>query len=488
MYHVMIVQFKHETNTFKPEPTGIEDYRKRNLVFGSDIMTWFAGVREEMGGFLDGLQGSDVDIIAPVAANAIPGGRVETAVFDFVWQKIRAAVEKNPVIDGVLFCMHGAMVTEEFEDGEGEMLERLRCLIGMEAPVFVTLDLHANVTQKMLQNATALFPCDYYPHVDFYEKGYKAAKIMLDTLKGKVFPVMNSRQLPMINGTIPTCTGLMSHIVEKFQSYRDNPKVLDTSIAHGFHCADIYEAGTTVIVVTDREEEYGRKIVDEIAGCMWNNRERLQKRLFTIDEALEIANRTEDHFYVFADGGDNPGGGAPADGTILLKELLDRDVQDAALAVICDPEAVKEAEAAGPGEELDLMLGAKKCPEFMGKPVSCHAYVRSISDGVFTYKCAMGKGGKDRLGKTAVLRIKGVEVIVCSNRVQPRDMEIFRACGIDPYDKKILCVKSSVHYRASFQEEAVECLDLDIPGLSPQKVIPENYINVKRPVYPIDDI
>lgn len=489
--NIMIAEFMHETNTFHTQKTELSDFAGYEYLTGRKVIPHFHHVKNEMGGFLDVLDkyADEVAVISGPAAQATPGGTVKQDVYDTFLADLKSAVGQAPKLDGVLFAMHGAMVTEQFEDGEGEMLEELRKLVGEKIPVFVTLDLHAAITEKMVKYATALFPCDYYPHTDIYDKGVLAAELMMKTLKGEIHPVMKAVKLKMIFPIMPTTLSPMKELSDKCIAMRGQNGILSTSVTHGFLCADTSVLGACALAVTDGDEKLALAAAEKLAKAVWEKRNELKREFYSTEEALEKieADDKNQGFYVLADITDNPGGGATGDGTHVLGHMLKRGVDNAAFASIYDPETVELAEKSGVGTTIHCHLGGKSAPKLVGEPIECEAYVKSLSDGTIIYKGVMDHGGRMSTGKTAVLVIDGIQVIVTSKRLQPRDIEIFRANGIEPKDKRIIVTKSSVHYRASYEPEAIGCFDVEEPGIMPQRPESIRYEKVSRPVYPLDE-
>ena len=491
MKNIVIAEFKHETNRFCPIPANETAYRNRNLIFGEEIFSYFKGVKNEIGGFLDVFRDREgFQLIPAIAGNAMPSGPVTMDMFYMARDKILEAIRSVDHVDGVLLSLHGAMVLEEFEDGEGLLLETVRNEVGPDVPIIVSLDLHVNMTKRMQKNGTAFFVYDYYPHTDMYDTGVAAAEAMYATLSGKVKPVMRWYKMPFLQPCLPTADPVIKKYVDMAQEMRQRPGVLRVNICSGFFQADIEEMGVAVIAVTDDDAQLAQDLADELGKAIWADRANLRRRLYTADEAIDevLASAEGEGPFVLADVADNPGAGGSADTPHLLRRLIERDVQNVAYAIICDPEAVIAAEKAGVGNMVTVSLGGKTRPDICGEPVVVEAYVKSISDGVYVNRDTMCQGLVNRLYKTAVLRIGGVEVIVSSNRVQPWDLEVYRSQGIMPQDKKVLVTKSTAHFRASFGTVAYKILDVEAPGLAPQDPKSLAYQHCPRPMYPLDEM
>ena len=489
MFNIILAQFKHETNTFSSKKTDFECFRSREYVEGEEILSYYAGTRSEMGGFLDVLAGEkDVHLVPSVAANAIPAGPVTADMWQRIRDMVLATIRETNRVDAVLLCLHGAMVTELSEDGEGDLLEEIRAAVGPQVPIMATLDLHANITQKMLTNCDVFCPYRGYPHADLYERGLEAAGILLRTLRGEIKPVMRWAKQPFLLAAVPTAMPVMNKHVKRAASFEQQPGVLSVSIGHGFFCADIEEAGLTTIAVTDNDPDRAQEIANALADGIWADRSLLQRRFYTPEEAIAQAEREQSWPVIFADVADNPGGGSTGDGTHLLRAMLNAGVKDAAVALICDPESVAAAARAGAGNTVHLWLGGKQCPEILGGPIECDAYVKLLHDGKYINDGPMGGGMPMDLQKSAVLVVDGIEVIVTCNVTQPYDVQIFRSHGIEPLRRKIIVVKSAVHFRAAFEPLAQKVYDIECPGLMPQNPKTMTYTHLRRPIYPLDEI
>jgi microcystin degradation protein MlrC len=487
---ILLGEFKHETNTFCSKKTGLEDFRSRSLKTGQEIVTFFSGTRVEVGGFLDACKASRLDVLPAVAANATPGGLVTEEAFRFVKEALlNKCKEEMGRYDGILLSLHGAMVTETSLDGEGDLLTALREVIGKNIPIVATLDLHANVSQKMVSLANAFFPYKSYPHVDQYDRAYEAGMCMADCLSGKIRPLMRVRRLPIMISTLQTEQEPLRSFYAQIHKWEQDPKVIHVGLLHGFSWADTPDTGMSLLAVTDDDAELAEQILAEVSKDVLDRRASFGKHLTGINEAVEIAMNSASGPVILADLSDNPGGGGTADGTHILRKLIEMKAENVGLAIICDPETVGKAIASGVGTELDIFLGGKvEAREIYGDPIRTRARVKTITDGVFVNKGPMAGGVENHLGRTVVLQIGGIDVIVCEKRTQPWDPEIFRRMGIEPKGKKILVLKSSMHFRAAFGEFAQIIIEVEAPGLLSSNFGNFSYKNLRRPIYPLDDI
>jgi len=489
MFRIIIAEFKHETNTFSSQRTDFAAYRRSLYAIGDDLVSILTDTATEVGGMLDVLQDEpDVSLIPVVAANAIPAGPVAADVFEDVRDRLAGAIRAHAPVDGILLCLHGAMVTENSEDGEGDLLEAVRQAAGDGTWVMATLDLHANITQKMSRFANVLINYDYYPHADMVDRGREVAQFMLQTLRGEIHPVMVCKSVPIILPPLSTNEAVLRPFVDQMHAYEATPGVLTVSIAHGFLCADIHELGMTVVAVTDQDPEHATRIADELAARLWQDRHRLKPENMSVDEALDEAEKSAEGPVILADLTDNPGGGSPGDGTHILRAMIRRKVKNAAVALICDPESVASCVKAGVGQTVKLRLGGHIYPDLLGQPIECEAYVRLVSDGRYRNRGPMSGGVVVDLQKSAVVLIGGIEVIVTAQVTQPYDVEIFYAHGIDPVQKHLLLLKSTNHFKAAFGPIARRVLNVSVPGLLAQDPRSVDYQNCRRPIYPLDEM
>lgn len=490
MKTILTAEFRHETNRYAYGITDLQAYKQRNAVFGeAAVRQQFAGAENEMTGFDDYFADiPDYQVVPVLAMNASPGGVVAQSVWELVKDSLLEAIDQTPEIDGLLLCLHGAMVTEEMEDGEGELLQILRQRLGPDIPIIATLDLHANVTKKMMEYADAYFSYEYYPHTDLYETGKRAAQCMHWTLEGEIRPVMAYCKLDMMLPYMPTEDPSFAPFLAQAQGLRGAGRLIDVTICHGFFASDIYEQGVAVLAVADGDAELAQRTADDLGGQIFAARKQLRRNFYSPQEAVTKALRADRFPVVLADVSDNPGSGGSADATGLLRELIEKDAQNVAVAVIFDPETVQLAKVAGVENEITVQLGGKTAPEVTGGPVCCKAVVKALTDGKFRNQGKMWHGVLMNFGDCALLKIGGVQVIVCSVRAQPLDLEIYRHCGIAPEQMKILVVKSAAHFRASFGTIASQILDVQAPALAPQNPEMLPLSHSRRPIYPLDDI
>ena len=486
---------QHETNTFSNTPTTLADFvRDSNcgpeLAGGDVIFRRLSGTGSIHGGYIAGAEALGIELVPLLSAKAQPSGRVEQQTFDKMLGCFLDRLKAALPVDGVLLDLHGAMVTEDHEDAEGAFIAAVRELVGPDMPVVVTLDLHANITAQMAELSDVIIGFDTYPHVDMHERGEEAVRLLAAMIRGDVRPVQQYRQLPLMTMPPMQCTlrQPMQSLMGRVHEMEAEADVLTATVSMGFPFADITDAGVSILVTVDGDEALANAKADELAGWLWELRDDLQPQLTTIEDVIQFANEhPDDGLIVFADGSDNPGGGAPCDGTVALRALIDAGFEGGVVGVIADPETAAQANGAGVGQTIDVRLGAKTDDEH-GTPIEGQAYVRALCDGAFTYRGPMMRGIADSLGPTATLVIGGVEVVVSTHRRQLLDAELLRVAGIDPSSRRLLVVKSAVHFRADIGPLAAHIFDADTPGIHRPDFACFDYQRVRRPLYPLDDI
>ena len=473
----------HETNSFSSVPTTIDSFSK---MVGDDIFKYFGNTGTITGGFIDAADELNVELVPLLWSFATPSRRVEQDAYETLKSEFLDRLAGTGEIDGVALDLHGAMVTEEIEDAEADLISSVRQIVGSR-PIVVTFDLHANITPDTVKYPDVIIGFDTYPHIDTYERGVEAVEVMHKIVRGELQPTMAYRQLPLLTSPPAQCTMRppASDLVKKLHQLESEDGVVTATLSMGFPFADIYNTGVSVLVTTNGNQALADQKAEEFARHIWSIRESFRTNLVSIEDAIRYANRSEGQPIVLAEGADNPGGGGPCDSTFILRAFVEADAQDAVVAIIADPESVAQAIEAGVGNRVNLNVGGKT-DDMHGEPVSLESYVKTISDGVYVRKGPMSRGAVDRLGRTAVIRAGGVEVILTEERSQPLDAEVLRCVGIEPRDRKLIALKSSVHYRADYTPIAHEIMEVDTPGVHSPNLNNFRFENLRRPIYPLD--
>lgn len=493
-FRVLIAQFMHETNTFSRLPTTLDDYRRTWLVYGNEMGERFRGTRSEIGGLLDAADTYGWSLVPALAANATPSGKLTAETWAALRDGIVSAVRNAGKLDGICLACHGAAVTETSDDPEGELLEAIRAIVGPDLPITMTLDLHANVTDRMARLATALISYRTYPHVDQYERSQQAAALVQSIMEGKTGSshclVLQPACMVGADHGRTTQPGPMRDLLAKADAFEKEPGINVVSVQAGFMPSDIVNVGPSIAVsYAPGAEARARAIARQLCQEIWDRRAEETVHLLSVDAAIVRARAHDDSKgpLVIADGTDNPGGGAYGDAARMLEALLEAGIDNVAVGTIFDPAAVQSAMKAGVGGNVTVDLGGHHDPAF-GEPLRLTASVRLLSDGAFVNDGPMGKGVHRSMGATAVLRIGGIDVVTISSRIQTTDLQAFLSQGIDPARRRVLVVKSIQHFRAAFAPIAGDIMVVDSGALcSPD---PERfaYTKLRRPVWPLDDV
>ncbi|MBO6519405.1 MAG: M81 family metallopeptidase [Rhodospirillales bacterium] len=493
-FRVLTGLFGHESNAFSRLPTAYANFEKYLLAFGDDVPAKIKGASIEPAGVELAAEEYGWELVRTVVAWATPSGPVAQDAWDACAGAILdAAMSKGP-FDGVLLNMHGAMATVEYDDAEGELLKQLRAIIGPDAPVAITLDLHANVTDLMTEHADIICAYRTYPHIDQIETSQRAAAVLDRTMKGDVKPACVTVRRDTIEGlddgrttTDNPMTTLLKRAADIEESDSD---VLLISVQAGFTPANLYQAGPTVSVTGNGTDPKFRAIADEFMDYAWETRHFDSNTYLSTDETVAEINRLLAEGrgkgpIVVADFSDNPGSGAYGDSTLLLAGLLKADFDNACFGTICDQDAAAELVAAGEGATVTVNLGGKVDATF-GAPLDLTGTVTKVTDGTYVAQGPRWKGVTHNLGPTAVFKVGGMEIVVASNRVQLTEIEAFTHAGIDPRERDIVAVKSMQHFRAAYAPIAREILICDAGALSSKDISKLPFTRLRRPIFPLD--
>lgn len=483
--------FSHETNTFSNIPTSMEEFAKQGVVHGEAIAQRARGTNTIEAAFMHAAEKFGFELIWTVFGSAIPGGLVTQDAFDYFSGHILEGIQAAGKIDGVLLHLHGAMVTEHVDDGEGHLLEAIRKLVGPHIPIVTTLDFHANMTPRIIQNCTALAGYDTYPHVDMYERGLEAAEMLVRTIRGEIRPVMSLVRpalLTPLQSQVTSRDTPMKRIMERVHRLEQDPRVVCIAAFGGFPFSDIEPAGFSCVAITDGDPALATHLAQEIADAAVAEGENWIVHPTPPEEAVRRAMASARRPVILADIADSGAGGTSGDATVTFKTLLDLGARNAAVCSISDQEAIDHCIAAGVGAEVRLLVGGKR-DTLHGDPVPISGRVRLIHEGSFIRQGPMGRGVRQTVGRCVIVEIggpDGVELMLTEHRAHPNDLQYFRAFGIEPTERQILVLKSAAHYRAAFDPIAAETIEVDAPGITNPRLERYPYKNIRRPIYPLD--
>ncbi len=482
--------FQHETNTFAPHLAPFHAFEKADswpgLTTGDALFDAMAGLNIPLAGFIASAQQAGHRFHPLCWCSAEPSSYVTRDAFERVADMICGGLREANSADAVYLDLHGAMVAEHYEDGEGELLRRVREVVGPGIPVVISLDLHANVTAGMLEYSDAMSIYRTYPHLDMALTGARAFELLESIMSGYALHKA-MRKIPFLFPLTSQCTDFdpSKAIYGSLSAISMSPGLSNVDFAAGFPPADIAECGAT-IVAYGADQETVDAVAEQLYQQVLDAEVDFNFELLSPDEAVNRAMKNDsDKPVVLADAQDNPGAGGTADTTGLLEAMVRNGAQQAVMAVLYDPEIADMAHEAGIGAVLDIELGGKSGTLDVN-PYPGQFSIEALGDGHFTFTGEMKLNSKAELGNMALLRViddnSDVRVIVGSSRSQCLDLAMIRHLGIEPTEQKIIAVKSTVHFRADFDPIASETLVVIAPGAHPCKLADLKYKNLRAGV------
>ena len=469
-----------ETNTFGPMPTGLASFKDRGYYRAGehpDHITLFSGplwaarIRGKEQGWT---------LLEGMVAGAQPSGTTTRHAYETLRDELLADLRAAMPVDMVLLGLHGAMVADGYDDCEGDLMQRVREIVGDNVVIGAELDPHSHLTPAMVENSNLLIAFKEYPHTDVLERGLELVDLCAAAVQGKVKPVAAVVDCEMIV-TMHTSRQPARGFVDRMQALEGRDGVLSISAAHGFAWGDVPEMGTKMLVYTDgdapKAQALARQLADELIGM----REALAVPYPDIDASLDAALAFDGGPVVLADGADNPGGGAASDSTFFLRRMVERGIGNAALGPLWDPVAVRIAFDAGVGAQLALRLGGKIGP-LSGAPIDLDCTVLALHADMTMTGLA---NTPTALGDCALVEANGIQIVLITLRNQAMGMDMFTQLGCDLAAKKIIVVKSSQHFYASFSQVARHVIYAGAPGSVTLDLSTLPYRTVRRPKWPL---
>ena len=470
-----------ETNTFSPLPTSIEGYREGVWLRPGEhpddaprmctAPLFVARRRAAAEGFT---------LIEGSCFAASPAGTTSRADYETMRDEILAQVKAALPLEGVLLGLHSAMVAHGYDDVEGDIVERVRALVGPGCVIGVELDPHCHLTLKRIRLADITILYKEFPHTDVVDRAEDLLTLVLRTIRKEIKPTQAMYDCRQI-GSYPTTLPLMRAFVDRMSAMEGKNGVLSISIGHCFPYADVPEMGGRILVITDNNKAQADRLATEIGEEFVSMRGRTAPDYLEVDAAITAGLEANAYPVVMADPADNAGGGAPSDNTTILKRLIERKVEGAALGPIWDPIAVRLCFDAGLGATFNLRFGGKTGPT-SNTPVDAEVTVIGLARD-----CYQSFGpAQAELGDCAAIRIGGVEVVLETKRNQALGLELFRNVGIEPTEKKLVVVKSTNHFMAAYGPIAKKVLYIDADGPIPRDYRKIPYTRINRPIWPLD--
>jgi microcystin degradation protein MlrC len=484
---IAIGEFAHETNTFCPGLTPLEQFQRRHWATGDEIFEQHHGVRDPLGGMIAAAEADGITVVPIFATSTEPSATIAQSAYNTIRDNLINGITAAGDLDALVLSLHAAGVTEGSDDLEGTLLSEVRAAVGPDLPIVVTLDLHGHTTRAMVDNANVLLYCHEYPHVDGYDRGLEAMRLAAAIARGDSRPVTHLETLPMLIPPATTRHGPSKAMNDLCFAWEARSGIIDAAFVHGFPHTDVSTVSAAILVTTENDPELAATAARELSDQLWAMREDFRQSLPNATEAIAQALAAEARPVVVAEVSDNPGGGAPGDGTHLLRALLAANEPETCFGFVADAETAAQAHAAGAGATISVRLGGKT-DDLHGAPLEAEAYVKCLTDGQFRYTTPMGAGRLGNLGPMARLVIGNVDVLVSSVRTQTLDSEVFLLHGIDVTRYRVVALKSHQHFLGGFQHLAGLIIRSDTPGLTTSNLHDLPYQRVPRPIWPLDDV
>ena len=467
-----------ETNQFVPFPTGLRGYQEHGIWRGDATKHEPTNFTAPLHVWRKEAEKRGWTVIEGLATFAAPSGTTVRKVYEDFRDEVLAGVKAALPLDAVLINVHGAMVADGYDDCEGDLLARVRAIVGPKVAIGAEFDLHCHLSALMLDSADVLVGYKEYPHTDTMERAAELFAIIADTVEGKVKPVMaryDCRMIAQYRTSVPP----INEFVARMKSLEGKDGILSVSLSHGFSFADVEDVGTRTLVVADGDRPRPRRSPSSSARSCGTTASATPPSTSPIAEAMDRAASHNQGPLVLADRADNPGSGAPGNSTFVLKALVDREIGPALFGVMWDPMAFQIAEEAGEGARIRMRLGGKS-GAVSGEPVDLDVTVKKIARNVFQpYGPVMSP-----LGDMALLSSEHVDVAICTRRTQTFHADAFKAVGADPADYRVVIVKSAQHFYNGFVGLAKEILYVASPGAADPDVTRWPYTKRKTPFWP----
>jgi microcystin degradation protein MlrC len=484
---IAIAGFMHESNTFNPLRTDRAAFEAQSLTFGPALLDEWRDTAHEVGGFIHSADTEGYEPVPLVMAWATPSGPVTDDVFEEITAAIIEGVRREKP-DGLLLALHGAMVAESFPDADGEIVIRLQKAMGKSFAIAVTLDLHGNLSRRLLWAARIAVAYRTCPHVDQFECGQRAARLLVRTIRGEITPfIAVAKPHLMVNiMTHNTAAEPLRWFMQQARDLERQPGILAASLLPGFAYADVEQMGPSVVVVADHDLELAMHESEVLGDALWDARDQFVVNLPDTETAVTQALKAELLPVVLVDTGDNVGGGSAGDGTIILRELLRQGATDSVVCLYA-PEEVARCVAAGVANDVSLTVGGN-VDRLHGEPLDVTGRVRLLHDGTYI-EPEVRHGGRrvNHMGTTALVEMPRRNLLVLNTlRHPPFSLGQLTCLGIDPRRQRILVVKAAIAYKAAYLPVAGTIIEVDTPGLTAVNPRRFNYQHIRRPMFPLD--
>ncbi len=419
------------------------------------------------------------EVIEGSSSWAEPAGLVNRQAYEHLRDEILQQLAAALPLDAVVLGLHGAMVAQGYDDCEGDLLSRIRQLVGDQVVLSATLDPHSHLTAQRLQAADLLIAFKEFPHLDFMQRARELVQLTVQAVQQQITPVMRSFDCRMID-VLPTSHEPMKSFISRIRQLEQQPGILSISVIHGFMAGDVPEMGAHLLVISDNQPQQAQQLAQQLGMELFALRGKTLPACLTIAQALQQASAMEPGPVVLADIWDNPGGGVAGDGTLILQQIIHLGIQQVAVGTIWDPMAVRLCFAAGEGALIPLRFGGKSCAT-AGAPVDAEVQVKRLQKAAYQHFA----GSEVPMGDCALIEFAGIQVILNSNRCQSFDPSLFRVMGVEPQQQRLLLLKSTNHFYQGFAPIAADILYVDAGAPYPSNPKTNGYRKLQRAIWPI---
>jgi microcystin degradation protein MlrC len=488
---IAVGQISSESNHFVALPCELEFFRQTGFLFEDHDLFELRGTGGEVAGILSVLDAEPgVEIVPLLAARANSAGPLSAACWEYLQDYLLQALQRSAPVDGIILSHHGSMAAVTEDDPEGYIASKVRQMAGPDVPFAMTLDLHANVTRRMVEATSMILGYEQYPHRDVFETGARAARLLLRSVRREVRPSMTYAKLPMLLTAFHGSTegdAPFARLMRRAKTLEADPRILSTSMFFVGSYIDVPEMGSGALVISDSDPERSTKECNRLISEFWRIRHEFDVNTCGVAEAVALGRTIGGGPILLLDTADTTGGGAAGDGAGLIKGLIDAGENEPALAMVVDPEAAAICAEAGVGREVTLRLGHKLDPRW-GTPVSVRGKVRRVFEGRFRYTGGILGGSSATMGSSAVFDAGNVAILIASYATYDWADEQYQCAGLDSRHAKFVGIKNMMNFRYGYGDSMKGCFVLDLPGPTPPDMRMLPFRRLTRPVYPLDDL
>ena len=490
MIRIATAGFQHESNTFSPVPASLDLWRRAGILeSAAAIRAEYASSQSTLAGFFAAAaEDPQVELVPLFFTRLMPMGAITAQATDFIFGRIIAAIRDNGPWDAVLLPLHGAAVSDTWPDADGELVRRVRETVGPGVPIGVALDMHANIARQLVDNADIVTVYQTNPHIDAHAQAMDCARLVLRLVRGEIQPTRALQTPPLLVNIL--CQGTsdapMRELLQFAETQKQRPGVLSLSVVEGYPYADVPEMGMSFIAITDNDQALADDVAHQLAFAAWRMRDALNRGGTPIDEALHQAHAATAGPVVLFDVGDNVGGGSPGDSTHILHAARRLGISDL-LQALCDPQVVRQCQAAGIGGRIEASVGGKS-DALHGAPFAIQAVVSALSDGCYE-ETGPTHGGFRFFndGPSCALRTDdGYRLVLTSRSAGSSSLQQFRALGVEPLDMKIIVAKGVHSPRPAMEPIARQLIWVASPGVTSADLSTFSYRHRRRPMYPFE--